>query len=134
MPNAQHPRAAVTATQLLLHTLHEAKEPLSVHELMEQARRIARRLRDAGLGVEVFFRGPYCGNMWSEQLERTLWYWLSNGFVEENLPGQRLTLSASGRRLFEDKGLSNAIHRNLDQAALSELTSVVRETLVGAGE
>ena len=125
---------AITPTQLLLHTLQEAEEPLSVHQLMGCVGRIVESLRRAGFELDVFFRGPYCGNVWSEQFEHSLWYWLSNGFVEEDAPTRGLRLSASGRRLFEDDELAAAIHRNLDEQTLSELTSTIRETLVAPSE
>jgi len=123
----------VTGTQLLLYTLREAGAPLSLHDLMRTADQIADRLRAEGFEIEVFFRSPYCGNVWSEGFERSIWYWLSNRFVEEDPKSGDLSLSESGRKLFADRDLFKAINRSLDEQALAEVTSVIRQAVGARG-
>jgi len=132
MPEPESTKPAITATQLLLQTLEQAEESLPLHELMRRVGQAVDALREAGYVVEAFLRSPYCGNVWSEQFERSLWYWLSNGFVEEeDTPAQGLKLSRAGLGLFEDHQPAAVIRRNLDEDALLELTSAVKEA-VGA--
>jgi len=118
----------ITASQLLLHTLNGAGEPLPVHDLMCRARRVADRLRALGLEVGVSFRDPYNGNVWSEQLEESLWRWLANGFIEEGpLADGRLRLSPQGPQTREDPRLWDAIHRGLLEDTQEQLAKVARE-------
>jgi len=129
MAKPPDPAQCITASQLVLHTLQGAGTPLSQHDLMRRAQGVAEHLTHRGFRVKVFFRSPYCGNVWSEQVEGTLWYWLSNGFITEGPSDGRLVLSDSGERLFSKQGRRTAIRGDLDDQALSVLESAARKVV-----
>jgi len=130
MATEQQASTTITAAQLLFNYLGESREPVTIQDLMKRLAAISQSLADRGLAVDATFAPPYCGVVWSEQIEAKLSYYRGAGFIQQHPASRALALSESGARLLEDRQLA-AILRGRDDTAMEELRSAIRKETGG---